>query len=227
MIAIYKITCSKNNKFYIGSAMNTHRRWIKHRSALKKGYHHNKHLQSAWDKYGENCFNFEILEECEEEQLIKREQFWLDKTECYKREVGFNKASVASNNTNSKRYTVIDPDGKEYDVVNLEKFCRKNDLEKTGLHKVANGECNQYKEWVCKHYKDSWDDWEKQKKRSNKSGAGWKGRWKLTRIDNSIIIVDTLNGYCKSNNLSYGSLYAIFTGRIKKSQGFKKVEKCV
>jgi group I intron endonuclease len=73
---VYKIVNQINNKFYIGSSNNIFLRWKKHILALKKSYHHNTHLQRAWDKYGKDNFYFTIVEECE--SILIREQHFLD-----------------------------------------------------------------------------------------------------------------------------------------------------
>lgn len=75
---IYKIINIVNNKKYIGSAVDPKARFYTHKSSLRKKRHHSIILQRAWDKYGEHCFSFEIIEECEKENLIKREQYYLD-----------------------------------------------------------------------------------------------------------------------------------------------------
>ena len=76
---IYKITNKINHKFYIGSAINIKNRWNLHISALRGNRHCNTHLQRAWNEYGEDNFLFEIIEIVEnKEDLIKREQFYLD-----------------------------------------------------------------------------------------------------------------------------------------------------
>jgi group I intron endonuclease len=47
-------------------------------SLLNKNLHHNHKLQNAWDKYKNNNFDFIILEKCEINFLIKREQYYID-----------------------------------------------------------------------------------------------------------------------------------------------------
>ena len=75
---IYKITNIVNNHCYIGSAINIEGRWRTHKSFLNKGKHHSIYLQRAWNKYGENNFEFSILEKCEDSLLIEREQFYFE-----------------------------------------------------------------------------------------------------------------------------------------------------
>ena len=75
---IYKITNTVTGKFYIGSAVNIKRRWAIHRSRLDANKHGNRHLQNSWNKHGEDSFTFEVLECCEKERLIEREQFYID-----------------------------------------------------------------------------------------------------------------------------------------------------
>lgn len=68
----------RGERSYIGSAVNISNRWCRHRSELRKGLHPNPHLQSAWTLYGEDAFEFVVLEECPIDCLIEREQYHLD-----------------------------------------------------------------------------------------------------------------------------------------------------
>ncbi len=62
---IYGIHNKLNNKIYIGKTMQSFGdRWDCHRSQLRGGYHDNKHLQNAWNKYGEENFDFQIIHCC-------------------------------------------------------------------------------------------------------------------------------------------------------------------
>lgn len=75
---VYEILNTTNGKRYVGSAVNLKRRERDHRSRLRGGYHSNQHLQRAWNKYGDECFEFSVLDYCESELLISFEQWWMD-----------------------------------------------------------------------------------------------------------------------------------------------------
>lgn len=60
---IYKIINLVNDKFYVGSTTNKKVRFRQHRKLLRGNRHHCKHLQAAWNKYGEAKFDFLVIEE--------------------------------------------------------------------------------------------------------------------------------------------------------------------
>ncbi len=70
MAAIYKITCVVTDDFYVGSAVKPKRRRWEHWDALKKRRHHCVALQTAWNLYGEDAFEFEVIEEVEDESTL-------------------------------------------------------------------------------------------------------------------------------------------------------------
>lgn len=75
---IYKIRNVVNGKFYVGSTMDTRERFRTHRNKLRATKHHCAHLQAAWDKYGEECFVFEIVEQVSTlDALQAAEDVWL------------------------------------------------------------------------------------------------------------------------------------------------------
>lgn len=88
-IGIYCIQNKLNNKQYIGSSANISKRLKEHFRKLRKKEHHSYHLQSAFNKYGENNFMFFIIEEMDiiitesniedvKTKLLNREQYWID-----------------------------------------------------------------------------------------------------------------------------------------------------
>jgi len=79
-IGIYQIKNIINGKCYIGSAAHGFKqRWRLHRNQLRRGVHGNSYLQRAFDKYGEDAFEFSIIEVIKDtKDIIKREQWYLD-----------------------------------------------------------------------------------------------------------------------------------------------------
>jgi hypothetical protein len=49
---------------------------------LRRKSHHSPHLQNAWNKYGENYFEFFILERTRPEDIFDVEQAWLNTATC-------------------------------------------------------------------------------------------------------------------------------------------------
>jgi len=74
MIGIYKITNPKG-KFYIGSSNNIERRWKQYQSLDCKSQ---KKIYSSLVKHGTLNHQFEVLIECEEEELLLWEQYCID-----------------------------------------------------------------------------------------------------------------------------------------------------
>ena len=95
---IYEILCKPNSKVYIGSAVWLAKRKRHHREALLAGTHYNKYLQKAWNKYGPTAFVFSVLEYCEKERLIEREQYYIDTLQAADHGYGFNLQPKAYSN---------------------------------------------------------------------------------------------------------------------------------
>lgn len=97
-IGIYYIKNIINNKIYVGSSIYLRRRLSLHISHLNNGKHDNLHLQNAWNFYGENLFDFGILEYCSGDEILAREQYWIDELEACDPDLGYNLRKIASSN---------------------------------------------------------------------------------------------------------------------------------
>lgn len=75
---IYKITNIKNKKVYIGQTIQSpHARFAAHVYELNSQTKKNSKFQSAWNKYGADCFKFEVIAECSEEELDDYERYYI------------------------------------------------------------------------------------------------------------------------------------------------------
>lgn len=95
LCGIYKISNILDDRKYIGSAKSIHRRWTEHKSTLIGNYHDNAKIQNWVNKYSINYLIFEVMETCVEEELLVREQHYLDTIIDWKRD--WNICKVAGN----------------------------------------------------------------------------------------------------------------------------------
>ena len=102
-VGIVEIGNNTNNKIYIGSSSFVQSRLRLHKSHLNQNIHSNKHLQSSYNKYGKDSFSFELIEECKIEDLVLREQYWIDLLDACNNKKGYNKRLIAESNNGLKR----------------------------------------------------------------------------------------------------------------------------
>ena len=106
---VYRIVNNINGKLYIGSTGSKggfKKRWSYHLTDLRQNKHHSRHLQKAWNKYGEKSFVFEILEKIEDftkEILLIREQHYLDLYKSYDVNLGYNICKIAGSSLGVKK----------------------------------------------------------------------------------------------------------------------------
>ncbi len=99
---IYLIKNKINNKKYVGSTINFKKRWGQHISALNKNSHDNSYLQKSWNKYGMDNFEFSVIEEVIINDLLEREQYYINYYNVSNRNDGYNLLPTAGNNLGYK-----------------------------------------------------------------------------------------------------------------------------
>ena len=102
---IYMITNKINEKKYIGQTINFQRRCRQH---INKS---NIAIGKAIEKYGEQMFSFEIIEECCLDNLDEREIYWIDKYNTYNG-YGYN-CHVGGNAQNGKHNPMYGMSGED------------------------------------------------------------------------------------------------------------------
>lgn len=91
MHVIYIIRNKVNGKVYIGQTCRFSRRKAQHLHDTRRGRYLHKPLCRAFAKYGEEAFEFEILEECATLELTnEREKHWIAVFDSYNLEKGYN-----------------------------------------------------------------------------------------------------------------------------------------
>ena len=73
MCGIYKITNLCNGKVYVGQSVDIQSRWRRHKTCTS-----DYALYRAFRKYGLENFQFDVIEECDVDQLDERETYWIN-----------------------------------------------------------------------------------------------------------------------------------------------------
>lgn len=97
---IYLIRHIASGRIYLGSSLNMRVRRSQHIKDLNERKHSSPKLQNAWNKYGADAFEFEIVEECSGDDLFTREQALIDELAPF-----YNVLSFAGNGTRGYEWT--------------------------------------------------------------------------------------------------------------------------
>ena len=104
---VYCIKNICNNKVYIGSTSNLRQRRIQHFKKLSNNSHPNYHLQFTYNKYGDNNFKYIIIEEVQSNNILSREQYWIDYYKSTNRIFGYNISPKANRTEHSNETKLI------------------------------------------------------------------------------------------------------------------------
>lgn len=151
---IYKITNQVNNKVYIGQSVRIEKRWEEHKRKpfLEKSEDYNYPLYQAIRKYGLENFTFEIIEECPQEELNSKEEYYIGLYESFppSNNKGYNQTPGGGN---QQWYRKLSPEIFEsilYDLKNSEltqlQIAEKYQLDKMTINGINNGEERYFQE---------------------------------------------------------------------------------
>ena len=211
---IYKIYFINNQKVYIGSSVNLAKRKYEHLRTLRKSIHTNRYLQRAFNKMGEKHFVFEIIERCNRDSLLIKEQYWINFFNSSKAKFGFNlvpnvvgtgtsgyKLSSKQKkkrleileekvwNKKKKNFKFINPDEQVVEIFGLRQFCLKNNLHYRTMCNIHAGVGIS-----CMGWKKYFPDGSVRKR---------KGSEFVLIKDKKKIKVNNLRLFCKENGLKY------------------------
>jgi group I intron endonuclease len=223
---IYKILCTANNKFYIGSSIDIYKRFVDHKYKLKRRLHSNTHLQRAWDKYGNEKFTLSILEECSREMLIEREQYWIDRLTPHIDSIGFNLIQYACPGyARFKKFIITYPDGHEETIENLSQFCRDHGLERRLMNSCCSNKERSHLGYKCRRYNQT--EWKHPSAFSSKiknweSDDNYYNKFWLIIYPNGLEQeVKNLAKFCRENQLQHAHMCKVANGEISNHKKFK------
>lgn len=234
---IYKITCLSNGIIYIGSSNNIKKRWAKHIRCFRKGDHCNPRMQNCFNKYGENDFIFEVVELVENlENLIVREQHYIDLYNACKYEFGFNMCPVAG----STQGRIVSDQAR----INLSKALKgrpgKPTTEATKEKQRQAKLKNPTRYWLGKNHSPETKNKISKIQIGRKASEGTKAKMKQKYLENklngvcafkskqatvvdkngNIIHITNIAEFCRNNNLSPSCLNRVIIGERKQHKGY-------
>lgn len=124
MIGIYKITNLLNGNFYIGQSVNIERRFYEHKKTNREL---RSNIKKAIKKYGIENFSFEVLEECNPEQLNEKEIFYIKSLK--------PKYNICEGGTGLKGYKLSDETKEKIKIKNKLNWNKKSFEEKENIIK--------------------------------------------------------------------------------------------
>lgn len=191
---IYRITCLKSNRFYIGSAIDIKKRITSHLSDLRLQKHSNKYLQRIYNKYGKENLLFSIENKCPPEYRIQLEQKCIDSLK-----PNLNLNLIASLPPSQKGKKQI------YTKERIEKIKKYHSNRPIEHQKKLT---DSYKKFLIHNFIDRYNNASKLIldfiKNSNKSVRFF---CKINKLNRNTFI-KFLKKYCEDNNLNYNDIIA-------------------
>lgn len=117
---------------------------------------------------------------------------------------------------NSKNYIVKYLNEKEFEITNLRKFCRDNNLHSGAATAVAKRKARHHRGWQIRYKTDilDWID-------SSVIVIEHRGNYKLTSPNNTIYITDNLTKFCRDNNLRQSKMTRLPKGHSSNYKNWK------
>jgi len=129
---VYQIqSIIKPQRIYIGSAISIYKRWREHLSDLKLNKHHSPQLQRHFNKYGEADLQFSILSGCDQNDLLKIEQYFIDSHNPF-----FNTCKVAGSTLGN--HWIMSQKGKQ-NISNAHKGKKHSEQHRKNISKALKG----------------------------------------------------------------------------------------
>jgi group I intron endonuclease len=213
---IYKIKNIKTGRFYIGKSAGIngfYKRWYCHRLELRNNTHCCSYLQRSYNKYGESCFTFEILEikdygvplaDLESEYIINLEAMYFQKGYNLVNEKVESPSFDRENHPLAKEFELLDPEGNLIKVKNLTKFCEDMGLHSRSMWDLVRGGRNSYRGF----------------RSTNTEFHLVPKEYRLISPEGELIIFDNMAEFARIRGLSKTPVYNVLMGLASNTKGY-------
>lgn len=219
---IYKFTNKINGKIYIGQSIDISARKRSHiNDAYCKGKDSNCPFHQAIIKYGENGFNFEIIEECPKELLNEREKYWIQYYNSYRN--GYNASPGGDNcgeRSDGRALLLYDLEGNFVkEMYNIASTARELGVGYQTVYQLLQGTRKSTKGFQIK-YKES-DDFPKTIEPYNSRQGGSFVVLQLDKNDNILNEYKSVNEAARQTGCDCSTISKVCRGKLKTHGGFK------
>jgi hypothetical protein len=126
----------------------------------------------------------------------------------------------------AKEYIITFPDGHEEQIKNLSQFCKKHNLRDDSLRHVCAGRISHSNGFKCRYITDerqkyipkSMPKWTEQRRKTMENRYR---EYIIVFPDGSEIQINSLNRFCKENNLNIGNMSLVLNGKQDSHKNFK------
>jgi group I intron endonuclease len=221
MAGIYVIRCS-NGSAYIGQASKLSTRLRGHIDLLRRGESRNPPMQAAWNKYGQGCFSFEILEIVgpQRDALCAAENWWFTFYRAQDVKL-FNICPIAESQLGSRRSEEFKQ--RLSDMVRGRRPSEETKKLMSVAHlgnTVMNG-------------RKLPDSWRQNIGRAStgrrltpgqlrKRGMAKRRRFAFNSPDERKVVIFGLNDFCLHNGLHLGAMMGVHSGRLPQHKGWRR-----
>lgn len=219
---IYKFTNKINGKIYIGQSIDINARKRSHiNDAYCKGKDSNCPFHQAIIKYGENEFNFEIIEECPKELLNEREKYWIQYYDSYHN--GYNASPGGDNcgeRSDGRALLLYDLEGNFVkETHNIASTARELGVGYQTVYQLLQGARKSTKGFQIK-YKES-EDFPKTIEPYNSRQGGSFVVLQLDKNDNILNEYKSVNEAARQTGCDCSTISKVCRGKLKTHGGFK------
>lgn len=226
---IYAIHNRRNDFIYFGSAYGKQgfkARCKSHVYLLNKQKHHSWILQRDWIKYGEDLFDFHIVELCPPDKCIEFEQNWINIRGVGEANKSYNINPIAQKPPDNRErmrellsyeYVITFPDGHTETTNRLKQFCKDNNLSVDAMRNVAKGISPNHKLHLCDYVDENLRQDAALKRSHIQSNIK---EWIVTHPNGKIEEVYNLHDFCREHNLRASNMVAVATGRYAHAKHF-------
>lgn len=206
------IYCAKNirtGKMYIGqTSSQLNARISQHyNDCIRRDYKFYRSLRNL-----NNQFIWGIIEECEKSKLYEREKYWIEYYNSYKN--GYNSTLGGEGGVIPERcreFTLKSPEGKIINSINLNEFCKTNNLDFRNIQKVLSGKAKSHKGWTLP--KTKYMGVESIAELNSKS-------FTLKSPEGNLFTSKNIRKFCRDNNLSRTGIRNVMNGTQKSHKGW-------